>query len=570
MNKKKVNLIIAISNFITMILIAVLYYLLININFHLAVSGKTIFGSKVLDAIINKQDLIIYGAGIISVCINIIGAIQNKENKKICFWQVFFGVFQFIILDIFYELDVAKYILLSAVPIAWGIVTILSSRKNASKISEVIEISIGVASIILAIISSVLDIWYYWGIIAIIAQIFYSIIQNDNIIETRRRKILNIVIHYVLRGIIIASLIVITIISVILANTNKAKWKNGIDKLYVDMQDLKKYNSKDIIIPVENDSKYGFINVDGKEVIPCIYDEVSYFNKIESKNNQDIYYIALAKKDDKYYILSKANDILEIDENIKDYVSNLNYILKRHRRTSSSINFMENDTSDVEYDEDIIKTIFEPYAVSIDKEEFSEKDERTCLNLKVKDSKLTYKNNKFSMSIEPLEDNAEIENENGESLNIYGTKCDVTVTKSNGKVGKETVYLIGLLESENEIMAYSNGSIGFITKDGSRTGWYDENGDKKTLPSSYYVLDIIENNIFLSKKADAKNDSTQYFIINTSGETLLKTNLLRIHGDDMNLIRNDKNKVVFVNKKLEEISKEYDKIFTKQYTEDNY
>ena len=565
MNKKKVNIVIAISNIITLALIMGLYYLIDHINICLAIYNQTIFNSKFLDLMINNQELIIGGAGVISAFINIISAIQNKDNKKLCFWQAFFATLQIFILNLFYDLDIAKIIVMGVIPIVFGGITIFLSRKNDSRIVEVMDIGIGVTSILLAIVSIVSDNWNYWGIIAVIAQIFYTVTQNNNIIETRKRKILNIVVNYILRGIIVVILTGLTITGFALANSNKTKWKDGVEKLYVDMRNLKGNKSKDIIIPVENDSKYGFINLEGKEVIQCTYDDVSYFNKIEIDGNDNAYYIALAKKDDTYYIISKTNDTIEIEGDIKDYIKNLNYILKKRRKSVSGISYIDNSvTSDVQFSEKILKTIFEQHAALFNKEELEEDNEREYLSLKMIDSKLTYKNDKFSMLIEPLEEEKEITTKDDESLNIYGTKCNITITKADGKVGKETVYLIGLLEGENEIATFLNGGIQFITKDGLRTGWYDENGDKKTMSSTYSILSIVDDKVFLYK--NGTNGNNEYIVINTSGSKLLTTDLFQIYGDNMNLIRKDNNKMVFINNKLENISKEYDNIFPNEFT----
>ncbi len=52
---------------------------------------KSVYNSFIIDTLVNNIGLIIILAHTITGILNIICGIQNKENKKLCFWQLVFG-----------------------------------------------------------------------------------------------------------------------------------------------------------------------------------------------------------------------------------------------------------------------------------------------------------------------------------------------------------------------------------------------------------------------------------------------------------------------------------------------
>ena len=95
MNKKRTNRLVAISN---IIVVASIYILAFSTEYLLSSimtgdnGGKSIFNSFIIDTLLNNiqiiMTLVYCGMGIF----NIICAIQNKQNKKIFFWQLAFGI----------------------------------------------------------------------------------------------------------------------------------------------------------------------------------------------------------------------------------------------------------------------------------------------------------------------------------------------------------------------------------------------------------------------------------------------------------------------------------------------
>ena len=62
-------------------------------------------------------------------------------------------------------------------------------------------------------------------------------------------------------------------------------------------------------------------NEKGKEKIPCEYDYVTKFLKVEFYD--DTFYFAMARKDDDYYVISKNNDSIIIGNDLKNYIKNI-------------------------------------------------------------------------------------------------------------------------------------------------------------------------------------------------------------------------------------------------------
>ena len=105
--------------------------------------------------------------------------------------------------------------------------------------------------------------------------------------------------------------------SLFITKVNEIKWENGLKEVFNGITKLQGNTNKEIYIPVEKDNKYGFITEDGKEKIPCQYDNVSFFYEIEINGVK--YYISLVKLDNIFYIISKDNDSIKIEGNLDRY-----------------------------------------------------------------------------------------------------------------------------------------------------------------------------------------------------------------------------------------------------------
>ena len=328
MNSKRTNRIVVILNAIAIVTYYIIFfsgeYLLSSMMIGESNESRSIYNNGILDLFLsNLQTILIIlysGIGIV----NIICAIQNKENKKIFFWQLVFGIYEiFIGVSIGFLLqeesivEVAT-ICINAISIILAIINLVKIKKNKPKVIQILSY---VAVIIISILAILNIIGLYWHIISVIMQFIYIHFQDKNIEESKSRKITNIIIYYILQGILVGAFFLMTIYSLLITKINDDKWQNGLNDLYNKITTLQGSQNSEIYIPVENSYKYGFITENGKEKIPCQYDRVTYFNEIEINNNT--YYIALAKKDNKFYIISKQNNYIELNDDLEKYMQTM-------------------------------------------------------------------------------------------------------------------------------------------------------------------------------------------------------------------------------------------------------
>ena len=507
MNSKKTNRLVIILNILAIISV---YVLMISNDYLLkgimtgGNKGKSVFNSFIIDTLMNNLQIImtIVFCGIGTL--NIICSIQNKQNKKLFLGQLAFGICE-LCNAICIVLALKQYIF-----IEW-----------ANKIINVIEL------------------------ILIIVQLIFVHFQDKNIIESKQRKIANIILYYILQLILVISFLGLILISLIITRINNSMWEKELYDLYNNIENLQGAKNDELYIPVENDYKYGFINSKGQEKIQCQYDRVSYFCKLEINNN--LYYIALAKKDDKFYIISKNNDCIMISGNLDKYLQNMydNWSEESIKQLNIDENYRNGYlTSFNLFFSGIMKDKGELIPQVIEKESKN-------INLNEQDSKYYYKDKNYSMIIELIYNEGE------------DTKHKVTITKSNGKKETSIIYLTDFDKDTATIETMSNGYIRFEDEENKRNGWFDDNGNKTTVSNKYIIDDIKDNKVILqadNTNDDSKEDLELYFIIlDMTGKKLLQTTALDVY-ENMYLVKLDNKKMVLMDKDLKVISNEYDKI----------
>ena len=332
MNKRGTNRFVAILNAIAIASLYIFYFsgeLLTSGLMHINTDIKSLYDSFLIETLINNLGTILFlvygGIGIL----NIICAIQNKENKKIFFWQLVFGLYEiwfaFFNSDFLNNDDVSHivWIAVNVIPIILAIINFFRIRKNRPKVIQVISY---VAVIIIAILGllGILE-ENYWNIIAVIMQFIYIHFQDKNIEESSARKIVNVILYYVLQSILAIGFLLMILASLIITKINEVQLENAIAELNNSIVTLQGNKESELYIPVEKNYKYGFITEDGQERIPCEYDRVSFFTEMEINNNT--YYIALAQKDNKFYIISKTNASIELSGVLEKYVQAVNSTL---------------------------------------------------------------------------------------------------------------------------------------------------------------------------------------------------------------------------------------------------
>lgn len=575
MDSKRTNRLVAILNVIA---IATFYLLSFSEKYLLSsmLTGygvaKSIFNSLLIDTLLNNLQIImavVYsGIGIL----NIICAIQNKEKKKIFFWQLVFGFYEIwnAIILIFalqdYEfIEWGEKILFGIIPIIFAIINFIFIKKNKPKVIQIISY-FGVIVLSILYIFDVIGV--YWNIISVLMQLIYIHYQEKNIEESKSTKITNIILYYILQIILVVSFLGIILTSLCITKVNDSKWEKELINLYNDIENLQGAKTKEIYIPVEKNYKYGFVDSKGQEKIKCQYDRVSYFNQVEINN--ELYYIALAKKDNKFYIISKTNNNFIISGNLEKYLQTIDEHLEK--TMTKSINKQE------DYGKGYLQIFEFLFQVSTkgEKELTQQTIEKSnitnTITLNEKSAKYYYNNTNFSMIIEPINDdmnnydkynyeNYYNEDENTSYLSSSNTKHKVTIYKTNGEYETSIIYLPGFNEYNGTLDIFLNGYIEFKDEENEKNGWFDDKGNKITVPNTYTIYDIKDNKAILEVYNIDENAEFYYIIIDMTGKILLQTNAIDVY-DDMYLVKNENNKMVLLDKDLNVISNEYDKIIS--------
>ena len=575
MNKKRTNHLVLILNIISIVAFYIFAfsasYLMSSIMTGGENGGRSAYNSFIIDTLLRNIQIIlslIYcGIG----AINNVCAIQNKQNKKIFFWQLVFGICYLwtgagiIISFTDIDDDIIEWInriLFNIVPIILAIINLILIKKHKPKVIQVISY---VAVIILSVLNLFEIIGTYWQIIAVVMQLIYIHFQDKNIEESKSRKIVNIVLYYGLQMILSVGFLLIVLSALLITKVNEVKWENGLKELYNSITTLQGSTTKELYIPVEKNYKFGFITKSGKEKISCEYDRVSYFNEIEINGNN--YYISLAKKNNKFYIISKTNDSIEISGTLEKYIKTID------DNFGESMTKMFNEKKDYRLaylqSFEFFLQVFTKGKAKLSQQTVEKSNYGTGVEVSLteKNSKFTYKNTNYTMLIEPIRE--EVDEDDTYYIASNETKYKVTVTKTNGEEQSGIVYLPGIDEDDSSLETFTNGFIEFKSEDKDRVGWYDNNGNQTTIPSNYEIQDIKDNKIILrvdnNDEDEEYDENKQYemnfIIIDMTGKTLLQTTALDIYSN-MYLVKNSNRKMVLMDKDLKVISNEYDKIIT--------
>ena len=581
MNKKITNRIVAIFNIISILTFAIFIFSSDYLMSSIATGengGKSVYNSFIIDTLLSNIHIIIPLVHIAISTINIICAIQNKENRKLCFWQLVFGISYIWTglstlsdsTDI--DEDIIKWlekIIFSIVPIILAIINLVLIKKHKPKIIQIISY---IATIILSILSLLEIISVYWPLIAVIMQLIYIHFQDTYVEESKSRKIVNIILYYVLQLIVTIGFLIMVLSSLLITKINDVKWENGLTELYNNITTLKGSTDEEIYIPVEANYKYGFINENGQEKISCKYDRVSFFNEI--KINDSTYYIALAKQDNKFYIISKSNNSIEISGNLEKYMQAIDN--QFDETMINMFNEEENDRKSYIQSFNYFLQVLTRGEADL-YQQTVETNNTNSITLTEKNSKYYYNNKNYSMIIEPIYEETNYEEDYSYDdyvddedyyLSSSDTKYNVTITWPNGATKSSIVYLPGLDEEDATLDTFSNGYIEFENEEHTRIGWYGSDGNPIMLPNTYTIMDIKDDKAILQlydneddNYDENKKYEPQFLIIDMTGKILLQSSAIDVY-DNMYLVKKDNSKMVLMDKDLNIISNEYDKIST--------
>ncbi len=595
MNKKKTNRLVAILDIIP-VLSLVIYavskdFLMTNVFQGGDDVGVSIYNSAIIDLLINKIAIITIFISFTIGLINLCCSIQNKQNKKICFWFMVIAIFSIwmglsvllLLLDIIdYEIINWIYkIIFTLIPIVLSIINLALIKKHKPKAIQIISY---IAAIIFSLLGFFEIIPALWIIVAVVMLLIYIHYQDNNIEESKSKKIVNVLLYNILHTIISVGFLLMIISALLISLVNDVKWTNELNDLFDNITELQGNTISEVYIPVENNYKYGFIDEKGIEKISCQYDKITYFNKITIYEKN--YYIALAMKDNKFYIISKTNNAIELTGSLGKYIkaANDNFWPKMIGMFNNKKDYRIAYVHAFQFLLQVLtkgKTELEMQMLE------DHNDQKNKITLIDENSQFICKNTNYTMIIKPLREKID-EKDYEENYYTYSgisyydeedncyyllsdeTKYEVTIANDNEEERKETVYLPGLYEYDDYLETFSNGFIEFENEEKTRIGWFDNNGNVVSLPNNYYIEYIKDDKVFLRLKDDEDNKKKydedghyeySFIIIDMTGKILLQTSALGIYSD-MYLIKNDNKKMVLLDKELQPLTNEYDKIIT--------
>ena len=561
MNKKRTNYFVVILNFIVIVSIYILFFSYDFLSRSI-MSGpsivKSIYDSNIIDFLMQNTALIVAIICAIIGILNIICGIQNRKNKKILFWQLMLGIYGIIwsvitALDPYEaELRIIKIVICAIIPLIFVLRNIILIKKNKPKKIQIISyIAIIVMSVLVFL--NIIDI--YWDIICIIMLFIYIHYQENDIKESKSRKIINIILYYIIQTIISIGILFLVVSSLIITKINHDNLTNQISDILDNIVNLQGATDEEIYLVVENNFKYGCINKNGEEKIPVEYDGLSKFFEIEIDNQK--YYFAFAKQNDEFYIISKDNQKYDISDN-KYFRNIVNYVGEDYKKniskedsryfsvTINSFCFQAFMLNNVNLDEQNIERNMYDYDKITLQENVIEQYYR---------SEYIYENENYTMIIEPVEEDYSTYKE--DYFEILNPKCEVTIQKNNGEEYTNIEYLPGFNEYENTIEVLSDGEILYKNLDEKNYGYYDSLGNRLTIPEGYEIYDIINDIIIIYKCEENSYEIEYYYCIDRNGNILLKSNGITLL-DDIYIVMNENNKMQLYQEDLTKISSEYD------------
>lgn len=555
MNSKKTNRLVSILNIIFVLSLYCLLPFLFDCCSSYIITDKSIYNSIIVDFLVSNIELIILILCIVIGLLNIICAIQNRKNKKICFWQIVFVFYELIfvfeemdLLNIFEYYETANKLLFCIIPIILAIINLLLIKK---KKPNTVQINSYIVVIILSvfIFSERIEPELYWyAIIASIIILIYVHFQEKTIVETKKRKTINILLYYILQMILTIGFLTLIISSLIINKIHSSELNTQMSELCNKIYYLEDIKNPEIYIPVNNNNKYGFINLNGAEKIPCEYDKISNF--VNSTINNQTCYFALVKKEKNYYIISKNNEKIDISNN-KYLINAYNIIFDKSRPNDILLNIDR-------FNNTFNKFLGKKISASLQK--INGYSYNTII-LQKEGSKSYYTNDNYTMIIENIEDetknNSTSKTQNSISYESPEPKYKVTIRKGYSEENSSIYYLPLYNSNYNSFITYSDGSIPFKSLD-NKDGFFDKNGNQFLIPDEYQIVEIFDSKIVLTKN-DKESYLFTFFILDKSMHLLLKSNSFSVFNN-MLLLKTENNKIALYNQELNRVSEEYDAI----------
>ena len=530
---------------------------------------ESCYGSKIIPFFFEKSNIIVIIAFFVLGIFNIIFCTKNR-NRKIFFWMISFALLQiysgirlsylYIKYSNFYDLiffnhNIFTYfnlLFLNLIPV----IIIIINIKNKDK-RKIINIFLYIIIFIVIIIgmlnfSPVLWELICWELICIIMQLKFAVTQDELIDNNDNKNGFN---YYILFFYVLSFIFIITVLySMFYTKINKTFFNFLVKKIFDEISNLDDVTVNDIYIPVENNSKYGFIDEQGNEVISCKYDRVSYFFNAQINNKKC--YFALVKKDNDYFIISKNEDNIHIDDT---FLQRFFYLIENDEKEV----IKEAVKQDAIGAETITKfstssqEVYEMFGnshIGISIQEIDDLDCKDEVELEKKGNKLYYKNTNYTLVLQQLNGD-EIENL---GISYENNIFNVTLIYPDGNKISNIEIIPSYSESHEKyiLTLYDKQLLQFKNINEEIYGYYDENGNRVLIGKDYSILAAYNNYILLSNYNNKQE--LDYILIDKNGDILIESEVIGLFNNFI-LCKND-GKMVLYDYSFNNVLNKYDNI----------
>lgn len=476
---------------------------------------------------------------IVLTIINIIFLIQNRKTKKMIYWFIIPTTYYLnMSISIFIDIpDFLNLVLWTAIPAIIFVINLIYEIKHKKNNRAIILQVIGIIMSIILFFTN----FYNSEIWLLISSIMIFVYSKKSESSSKAIKIVNTIIFLLLVGLLITFIIAfMNVISKMQkADKETAEFvntiKSGLDK--------EKNLNNNILIPVLQNDKWGYIDTNGKEVIPCEYDLIP--SGISDSYSDIQYPIIVTKKANDFYVYTTNGTILaQTSDNpilwiFTDYLSNHSdqaiALLSLEQLISSYLDlepkYLSDNSEDSTIDSDDTDYTFSDNPIYIynmednyilEFEADNKEEESFTLKLK-KDGKILDTYEKVRCG--------------------YSEYYDYFTTKS-------------YIKSYSSIETYSNGDVPFYSFENNYQGYYSvKKHEMKIINGNYEILDVLDNYILIK---DWRNPSkTQDYLVNKDNKVILKAHLISAINDGF-IVQNDNGKFSYINNNLETVADEYD------------
>lgn len=491
---------------------------------------------------------------IFAFAINLFNLIVNWQNKKITFTSIIILIYMFNGILSNFDIDNYEVLFIILVALFAGIMFIIDFIRNIkdgiSKKNLIVYLIVACLSVVSILINN-----YAKLVVILLAIIFQFIFAKDEKIN-ENNKLMQIIesLSLITFGIILLIMFVMQIILINKIFKVDNETKNLIEEIRGNLNISEEHNEFPLLVSKNN--KWGYIDTNGNEIIPCEYDTISsLFPKLDPL-------VIVGKKDETYDVYGMDGKLLCTRE------KNLLPFLKGK--------YLEMMLEQAEFGSDIGEEYY-----NIPKQEFTNLELMRIIGEIL--NFLVRVNKTIDIAFDPLYTKTILKADD-----TYGkvyeynlsNNCKLHIKKldendlCNMKIEKEGQILIEMEDviiplnyfekftrnyGDGDLVLYRNEYIPFCNLNKGIQGYFSINDMTfEYIDISYELLEILDDKMIVRDYSDI-NNIKDYIIQLDTKEILLTAREISVYDEGF-LLRRDNGKIIFLDRDLRRKTKEFDGI----------